>query len=35
MKTEMGNFFDADAQYPKKLHDLHNVLSFLPERMKN
>ena len=34
MKTEKGNFFEADAQYPKKLHDLH-VLPFLPERMKN
>ena len=27
-------FLEVDAQYPEKLHDLHNDLSFLPERMK-
>ena len=27
-------FFEADVQYPKKLHELHNDLLFLPERMK-
>ena len=24
----------VDVQYPEKLHDLHNDLPFLPERMK-
>ena len=28
-------FLEVDLQYPKKLHDLHNDLSVLPERMKN
>ena len=27
-------FPDVDVQYPEKLHELHNVLPFLPERMK-
>ena len=27
-------FLEVDAQYPKKLHELHNDLTFLPERMK-
>ena len=27
-------FLEVDAQYPKKLHELHNDLIFLPERMK-
>ena len=25
---------EADVQYPEKLHELHNDLQFLPERMK-
>ena len=25
---------EADVQYPEKLHELHNDLRFLPERMK-
>ena len=25
---------DIDVQYPEKLHELHNDLPFLPERMK-
>ena len=25
---------DIDIQYPEKLHDLHNDLPFLPEKMK-
>ena len=29
-----GCFLEADAQYPEKLHELHNDLTFLPERMK-
>ena len=28
-------FFEVDVQYPEKLHDIHNDLSFLPKRMKN
>ena len=27
-------FFQVDVQYLKKLHELHNDLPFLPERMK-
>ena len=29
-----GYFLKVDVQYFEKLHDLHNDLSFLPERMK-
>ena len=29
------DFFEVDVQYPEKLHDLHNDLSFLPKRMKS
>ena len=29
-----GYFLEIDAQYFEKLHDLHNDLPFLPERMK-
>ena len=27
-------FFEVDVKYPKKLHDLHSDLPFLPERME-
>ena len=27
-------FLEADVQYHEKLHELHNDLPFLPERMK-
>ena len=27
-------FIEVDVQYPEKLHELHNDLIFLPERMK-
>ena len=27
-------FFQVDVQYLKKLHELHNDLPYLPERMK-
>ena len=27
-------FLEVDVQYPRKLHNLHNDLPFLPERMK-
>ena len=26
--------FEVDARYPKRLHDLHSGLAFLPERME-
>ena len=28
------HFLEADVQYPEKLHELHNELPFLPEKMK-
>ena len=33
--NDKGYILEADVQYPKKLHDLHNDLPFLPERMEN
>ena len=30
-----GYFLEVDVQYSKRLHDLHNNLPFLWERMKN
>ena len=33
-KTDEGYFLEVNVQYPEKLHDLHNELPFLPERMK-
>ena len=32
--SDEGYFAEADVQYPEKLHELHNYLLFLPERMK-
>ena len=29
-----GHTFEVDIKYPKKLHDLHSDLPFLPERME-
>ena len=29
-----GYFLEIDVRYPEKLHELHNDLPFLPERMK-
>ena len=31
---KVGYFIEIDDQYPEKLHELHNNLHFLPERMK-
>ena len=33
-ESDEGYFLEFHVQYLKKLHDLHNQLSFLPERMK-
>ena len=30
-----GDFFEVYVQYPPKLYDLHNDLSFLSEKMKS
>ena len=29
-----GYIFEVDVKYPKKLHELHSDLTFLPERME-
>ena len=33
-ESDEGYFLEGDVQYLEKLHDLHNDLPFLPERMK-
>ena len=33
-ESDEGYFLKSDLQYPEKLHELHNDLPFLPERMK-
>ena len=32
--SDIGYFLQVNIEYPKKLHDLHSDLPFLPERMK-
>ena len=32
--SDKGYILELDVKYPKNLHDLHNGLPFLPERMK-
>ena len=32
--SDVRYFIEADVQYPEKLHELHNDLSFLPKRAK-
>ena len=32
--SDVRYFIEADVQYPEKLHELHNDLSFLPKRTK-
>ena len=33
-ESDEGYFLKVDIQYPEKLHEFHNDLLFLPERMK-
>ena len=33
-ERDEGYFFEVDAQYPEKLHKVHNEIPFLPETMK-
>ena len=33
-ESDEGYFFEVDVQYLEKLHELHNDLPILPERMK-
>ena len=33
-ESDEGYFIEVDVQYPEKLHERHNDLPFLPERMK-
>ena len=32
--NDKGYILEVDVKYPRKLHDLHNDLPFLPKRMK-
>ena len=33
-ESDKGFFLEVDVQYTEKLHELHNDLPYLPERMK-
>ena len=33
-ERDKGYFLEVDGQYPEKLHDFHNDLQFLPEKMQ-
>ena len=33
-ESDKRYFLEVDVQYPEKLYKLHNILSFLPERMR-
>ena len=33
-ESDEGYFLEVDVQYPEKLHEIHNDLLFLPERIK-
>ena len=32
--SDKGYIFELDVKYPRRLHDLHSYLPFLPKRMK-
>ena len=32
--NDKGYIFEVNVKYPKKLHELHNDLRFLPERVE-
>ena len=32
--NDKGYFLEVDVKYPRKLHDFHSDLPFLPKRMK-
>ena len=34
-ESDEGYFLEVDVQYPEKSYEVHNGLSFLPERMKS
>ena len=34
-ESDEGYFLEVDVQYLEKIHDFHNDLPFLPERIKN
>ena len=34
IESDERYFLEVDVQYPEKLHEFHNDLLFLPERMK-
>ena len=34
-ESDEGYFLEVDVQYPEKLYELHNDLTFFPERMKS
>ena len=33
-KNEVGYFLEIDIHYPEELHELHDDLTYLPEKMK-
>ena len=32
--SDIGHFLEVDVQYPQVLHEIHNDLPFLTEKMK-